>query len=281
MNRIACQYAIVRFAPFVETGEFANVGILMMSAKERYFGFKLETRRHGRITKFFEELEAKQYRAALEDLKEELARTHELLKRHGFDRRFKTNDEPFARALFDEIVRPRESIVRFSEPRVVLADNPKTKLNELFAYYVERNFVTKKYKETVMENGVRGWLRAARLQDRFQPQLLGDDEFQTRFPFVQLADKHAVKAIKPLFLGQDRTTRIIEYGATWALRITELRKRNKLPEHVMFAVEGPGQHLHGKREHAYQDALHRLKDTGVEVVGANEKDRVVQFAAMQ
>ena len=49
----------------------------------------------------------------------------------------------------------------------------------------------------------------------------------------------------------------------------------------MFAVEGPGHHLHGKREHAYQDALHRLKDTGVEVVGANEKDRVVQFAAMQ
>lgn len=281
MNRIACQYAIVRFAPFVETGEFANVGILMMSAKERYFGFKLETRRHGRITKFFEELEAKHYRATLEDVKDELTRTHELLKGHGFDRRLKTNDEKFAQALFGEIIRPRESIVRFSEPRVVLTDDPKAKLQELFAYYVERNFVTKKYKETVMEHGVRGWLRAARLQDRFQPQTLGDDEFQTKFPFVQLADKHAVKAIKPLFLGQDRTTRIIEHGATWALRVNELRKRNKLPEHVMFAVEGPGHNRDSKREHAYQDALHRLQDTGVEVVGANEKDRVVQFAAMQ
>ncbi len=64
MNKIACQYVIVRFAPYVETGEFANVGILMMAPRHGYFGFKLETRRHGRITRFFEELEPKLYREA-------------------------------------------------------------------------------------------------------------------------------------------------------------------------------------------------------------------------
>lgn len=39
MTRIACQYAIVRFAPFVETEEFANVGIIMIAPKQRFFGF--------------------------------------------------------------------------------------------------------------------------------------------------------------------------------------------------------------------------------------------------
>lgn len=74
MSRIACQYAIVRFAPFIETGEFANVGVVMMAAREGYFGFKLETQRYGRVTRFFEELDVKLYRATLYDLRDELRR---------------------------------------------------------------------------------------------------------------------------------------------------------------------------------------------------------------
>ncbi|MGH8147921.1 MAG: DUF3037 domain-containing protein, partial [Rhodanobacteraceae bacterium] len=27
MNRLACQYAVIRFLPYAETGEFANVGV--------------------------------------------------------------------------------------------------------------------------------------------------------------------------------------------------------------------------------------------------------------
>jgi len=30
MKKFACQYAIVRFLPYLETGEFANVGIVML-----------------------------------------------------------------------------------------------------------------------------------------------------------------------------------------------------------------------------------------------------------
>ena len=28
MSKLACQYALLRFRPFVETGEFANVGVV-------------------------------------------------------------------------------------------------------------------------------------------------------------------------------------------------------------------------------------------------------------
>lgn len=54
-------------------------------------------------------------------LREELQRVHEVLKAHGFDGRRKNDGLDFARRLFSDIVRPRESITRFSEPRVVLA----------------------------------------------------------------------------------------------------------------------------------------------------------------
>lgn len=29
MNKLACQYAVVRFLPYAETGEFANVGVAL------------------------------------------------------------------------------------------------------------------------------------------------------------------------------------------------------------------------------------------------------------
>lgn len=127
MNKIACQYAIVRFVPFVETGEFANAGILLMAARARFFRFKLQTRRHRRITSFFNELDAKTYRTAMRMIDNELGRAVEMLREHGFDASTGKTDVPFAQRLFEEIIRPRESIVRFSAPRLVLAENPAAK----------------------------------------------------------------------------------------------------------------------------------------------------------
>ncbi len=279
MTKIACQYAIVRFAPFVETGEFANVGILMMAPKQRYFSFKLETRRHGRITRFFEELEPKLYREALYTLREELRRVHEVLKTHGFDKRRKTNDIDFARHLFAEVVRPRESIVRFSEPRIVLAKNPKEKLMELFAFYVERNFVTKEYKETVLEKGIRKLLYQAQIGERFQRMEIGDDEYKATFPFVEQVGHQPVKVIKPLHLAQNKPSKIIDHGGAWLFRIEELKRRNKLPDKVLFTVAGPDDESdNDRRQHAFSEMVGRLEETGVDVVPYTDKERVIEFA---
>ena len=125
MNKVACQYAIVRFAPFVETGEFANVGIIMIAPKQRYFGFELELKRYGRITKFFDDVDSKLYRKTLYNLKDELDRVTYVFKQHGFDKRLKFNDIDFVNGLFKEIVRTRETIVRFGEIRTVLAEEPQ------------------------------------------------------------------------------------------------------------------------------------------------------------
>ncbi|WP_413913220.1 DUF3037 domain-containing protein [Candidatus Skiveiella danica] len=38
--------------PFVETGEFANVGVVMFAPTARYFGFKLLGGRYARVTNF-------------------------------------------------------------------------------------------------------------------------------------------------------------------------------------------------------------------------------------
>jgi len=276
MKKIPCQYAIIRFAPFIETGEFANVGIIMMAHKARYFGFKLQTRRYGRITNFFKELDAKVFRSAMNDLNEELERVHGVLKVHGFDRHLKENDANFANGIFAEVLRPRESIVRFSEPRAVLADEPKETLKELFAYYVERNFVTKEYRETVLEKGMRRLLFQSEVGERFQRKRIGDDEFSVTFPFVETLDEVPTKIIKPLNLAQDDSTNILEHGGKWMFRMNELKKRHVLPERVLLAVDGPAGG--GRRDNAYHEAVEMLGDTGVTVLPYEKQEKILEFA---
>lgn len=279
MTKTPCIYAIVRFRPFVETGEFANVGIVMIAPEHRFFGFKLLIARHARVTHFFEQLEGKVYRATMRNLNDELERAHDMMKRAGFDRRLKQNNPAFARALFEEVTRTREAAVQFSEKRAVLALDPATTLNELFQFYVERNFVTKEYQEDVMERGLRTWLRQADLAQRFAPMTLGDDVYHVTFPFVEQGptEDRPAKAIKPLNLGQGQPSKILEHGGQWIFRVAQLRKRGRLPKEILFTVKADPE-PDTARADAVRDIVRELGDQqGIEVA-PYDRARVLEFA---
>ena len=281
MNKVPCLYAIVQFRPFVETGEFANVGIVMMSPERRYFGFKLMYARHARVTHFFEQLDPKVFRTTIRNLRDELEEVGSALKRHGFDKRLKSNDAAYARRVFDEIVRPRESVVRFSETRAVLAANPASTLDELYAFYVERNFVSKEYQEALLERGLRKWLYQARLSDRYEAKAVGDDVYHVNFPFVQIDEEQAVapKAIKPLNLGHAHPSKILDHGGQWLFRIDQLRRRGALPKKVLFAVSGPEEASSARRRAALDIVEALEQQQQIFVVPFNDRDRLLEFAA--
>lgn len=277
MKKTPCLYSIVRFAPYVETGEFANVGIIMMAPEQRFFEFKLMVQRHARVTHFFEQLEPRVFRATMRNLQDELTRVATVLRRHGFDKRLKSNDVDFAKGLFAEIIRPRETVIKFSETRAVLAEDMKQTLGELYGHYVEHTFVTREYQETVLERSMWKWFSQARIANRFDRTALGDDEYHVTFPFVEHHEARAVKAIKPLHLGHDQPTKIIEHGLQWVARVTQLRKRNHLPDTVLFAVRGPTDD--GPKERAYNEIVENLRDTGVNVLPYADKENILNFAA--
>lgn len=275
--KTACHYAIVRFMPFVETEEFANVGVVLFAPDGRYFGFRLLGNRTSRITNFFEQMEVATYRAFMRDLREELVRVSAAFKTMGTDRRLKALDMPAAWAMWSELIKPRASLVRFGEGRVVLASDPEAKLNDLFGYYVERNFVTREYREQVLERNVRQVLKAADLAKRFQPARVGNEEYHAQFPFVQMDGETPVKAIKALTLSQPDPARIIDHGGQWVLRVTQLRKRGLLPEHVLFAVDDDAKAT-GLRARAREEVLAELRGLNVEVAGLGQNQRLLEFA---
>lgn len=130
-----CNYAVVRFLPYRETGEFVNVGVVLFCREAGYFDVALETHDVGRVIAFFPELAPKVFIMGCQAFVEELQRVKRLLDAND---RTLTNDARLG--VFRELVRARESVFRFGEMGTVLADDPAAKLKELLDRYVNRQF---------------------------------------------------------------------------------------------------------------------------------------------
>lgn len=275
VKKFACQYALLRFRPFVETGEFANVGIVLIAPEARFFGFRL-LKHYGRITQFFHQLDRKVYLDGRELFKEELLRFTGDLRRLALDGRKTQPDLTLARNLFNELVRSREAMLQFADQRLVLADDPKVKLGQLFDHYVERNFVTKEYLERLLENNVRRMLFRAQIGAEYRREKIGSPDFAVNFPFVQMQDGKARRIIKPLHLAQGDTTRILTHGGQWVDKVRRLRKRNALPADVMFPVTTPATNT--KPYEAFQEIRDELLEARIQVVPANDEGLILKFA---
>lgn len=57
MNQYAMRFAVIRFMPYVQTREFANIGIIITHPQSGYFDFKIE-QRYSRLSRFFPPLRA-------------------------------------------------------------------------------------------------------------------------------------------------------------------------------------------------------------------------------
>lgn len=278
MNKLACQYALLRFRPFVETGEFANVGVVLLCPEGRFFGFKM-LKKYGRITKFFHQLDSKVYLNGKALFIEELERFAMHLRSNALDGRKRVADVPLAVELFAELTRRRDAMLQFDERRVVLAADPKAKLNELFDHYVERNFVTKAYQERLLENSVRRMLFQGdnRVGAQYYQEKVGTADFIVNFPFVRKSNEVVDRIIKPLYLAQDDSTKVLNHGGLWVDRVRRLHKRNALPKNVLFPLAAPKREA--KAFLAYEEIRQELLDAGVEVTMANDEQRILAFAS--
>ncbi len=273
MNRFACQYAIIRFLPYAETGEFANVGVLLACPATGYFGAKLmPVRKTGRITGFFEQLDKSIYREAMAYLKDELDRLGELVRERG------AGNQSFVQQTFSGLTRPREALLRFGETRVILAEQPAETLRKLFANFVEREFASKEYHDQVLERGVRETLRKAHLREYFKPAEIGNDNLHINVPFVYQCDGLVQLAIKPLDLAKDEPNNVFDLGGHWVDRVRRLGKHQLLPERMLFAVRLPGTANEGARK-AANEIIGELREQNIVVAASTDAAAITKFAS--
>lgn len=274
MSLFACRYAVVQFLPYAETGEFANVGVVLLCPEAGYFGFCLQTaRQKKRITSFFKRLDHTVYVRALDFFQQELQRVAQHLDNEVFPRA----DTDAARQLFAALIHPREAIIRFSPMRAIMTASPEKEVEALFGRYVEHDFATPEHREKVLEKRIGQLLRGLTLDKPFREHSIGNDETHARFPFVVMENERPLKAIKPLFLAQDDAHKIFEHADHWLPKMRRLQARGLLPKATLISTEAPPEEDE-KRFKAFAEVRKELIDLNLLTVASQDEGAIRRFA---
>ena len=228
MNKYICRYAIVQFMPYPETGEFANVGVVLAIPQKNIFAFRLETSKTSRLTHFFNHLERGVYLSAIKGLNEELSYYRQAIK----------DSQITAQTAFDSLVRPLETILRFSDERVKLVNTLDQIADGFFDRFVMHDFAKAPNYEVELQRKIGQVLREINLEQKFKKRTMGTDTYKITLPLVQ--EKEAkYRAVQPLFFNQNEPQAVIEHGNRWAGKLGTLRDFGALPNDILIPVKKP------------------------------------------
>lgn len=248
--KYACNYSIVRFLPYPETGEFVNIGVVLLSSNGE-FHYKIEESKLQRVTQFFHTLDRAIYVRARDELTAELSRISDFMLANR-------KSVEALRTTFKHLTHQRETMIRFTDPGAMMANMPKAAVETLFDHYVNLSFANKEYEEKVLERQLGSLLAKNNLKQRYKERKLGTKQYEVRFPFVLLDDQdRTLQAIKPLFLGQSQPSKIIEHGDAWISKINRLRRAQRLAEDTLFIAAAPNKGS-PQLQKAYADIVEEL-----------------------
>jgi len=268
MNRIACKYAILRFMPYPETGEFANVGVVVVAPKRNEFEFLLETRKAKRLTDFFEHLDRQVYRDAIAAFYKEL----DFLKQQVI------NCQLDAANAFSLIAQPRETILAFGEVRGALieAENTQQITKQLFAHYAEREFAKQSNYEAQLQAKVKKLVKSLDLKREFVQASIQNKGLEVKFELAQLDHKGAVeRVIKPLSFHQDEAKAVFRHADTWLPKLRRLKAFDLLPSDLIFPFE---EVVKGEQQAEAIEIVKADFASFGDVVAANDDAKIREFA---
>ncbi|MBP59442.1 MULTISPECIES: DUF3037 domain-containing protein [Idiomarina] len=269
MNRANAvfHYAVVRFMPFVETREFANIGVVLVEPKTGKFIYKLAPKKFGRVTQFFEDLDGKLYKNGIDVFTNELARIQEYFVAHRLFGKAQVDQ-------FKELIRRRESVVHFSEMGRIAGDDPRQTLDKLYERFVSRSFVTKHYREQQMVKVLKQRISDS-LPIKFTEKTLKAGVYDIKMPLTHRLDE-GYSIIKPLAFEQQTALKAAEHGETWVKRVERLVKHDIVkPEHALFTIERP-KNINGLMQ-VYEDVLAEIEELGVKSIKFDNLNPVIDF----
>ena len=119
-------YAIIRYLPFINRGEFINIGIIAHGS-DKHFMAKIVESDYPRIHAMFPFLPSNLLIPQFEILAAELARLETLAN---------NSDAEMQKRLFNQFVEPTEGAFTCSKPGTLAATSPDDALDVLFNRYI-------------------------------------------------------------------------------------------------------------------------------------------------
>jgi hypothetical protein len=263
-----CKYALVQFMPFVETGEFANVGVILCVPRKGYWDFKLAPTQFGRVTAFFNEMDKKVYQVAVKNFNAEMSVTQK------FGQELHNEDSV---RFFTEITRPREALLRFSTVRTLLTEDPEKELEALYDRFIHRDFVTEAYKEQQMVTALKKQFTNENIPVKYTEKKLKVGIREFTIPLASSTNK-GLKLIKPLAFDQKRPTQILEHGESWFNRLRSLLDENLVEtDNILLPVDA-AKSLKDERREAFEEVKALFQSEHINLVNYSEKVKIIEFA---
>lgn len=256
------QYSIIRFRPFADLGEFANIGVVVLDSQNEILKFRLARARFRRLREFFGDDAYRAYAAAIEHLRLEL---DSLTKGDGFWQ----NWEP--ERAFAHLTRSQESSIIFSEIRTVLSRDPVDDVVDLlFNRLIERQRqedhdldLIKDIRHELLTNGIRAF-RAIRVVDDVVP---------VTFPLAHRSE--TLSAIQPMVFSQKTPLAVFDHGAMWKRRLAYLLDQKKIADHsVILAVDPPTNDAGRSLLGAYDEAMKEFESLPFQIVDAKVNGQI-------
>lgn len=272
-SNVQCIYAVVRFMPFAETREFANVGVVIIAPKLGLYEFKLAPKSFKRVSNFFDDLDGVVYKHAIESFQEELTRIKNYLAHNRVQGKNLVD-------YFKEVTRTRESVLHFGELGTLLSNNIHEALDKLYDRFIGRNFTEgKEYKEQLMVRTLRQQLTSKLPSGvRYSTRNLKAGFFDISVPLVSEIN-NSYRIIRPLAFEQKNVLLAMEHGETWISRLKKLIDFDVVQaEKALVAFEKP---IHRKPEFlkVYEDVREEVRNLGAQTKDFADTESIIQFAS--
>lgn len=224
-----CLYSIVRYAPYAETEEFANIGVVVCAPKKHSFYFRLTQSNDARVSAFFRDDTI--FGLAKEAVAKELKIAQDLTKN------LKSAEE--LAQFFSYLTAKRESIFHFSSTRVILSENPEQEMNLIYDRFINHSDYSKERREEILYKELKFRLNSySDLRSVFKKETLGGDLTRFSMPFVAKNDEEILCAIKPLSFGQSEPGKMMEHCDSWVARVVRAANENLLSlTNVLFTID--------------------------------------------
>lgn len=264
-----CLYSIIRYAPYAETEEFANIGVVLCAPKLGQFFYQLTQSNNARVKNFFQD------EIIFPHAKDAIANEMKFAQEQSF--KF-SNPEKLAN-FFNYLIGKKESIVHFSPARVVMAPNPQELTSQLFSKFVNHSEVTKETREAILNRELKNrFSHYNDLKNVFKKEMLGGELTRFSLPFVARQDGEILCAIKPLAFTQDKPEKMMEHCDSWTAKVLRAASEKILSvSNVLFTIDPPFQPSDLEVK-AIREIRKTFDEKGIHHIDHKDESSIVSFA---
>lgn len=264
-------YSVLRFMPFIETREFVNVGVALISPETGQLIFKLASTRFARVSQFFDSLDNNLYKNSIEMFQDELKRTQDYCQQNNVSGKRLIEH-------FKELVRRRESVLHFGDFSTLV--NEKTSvdvLNDLYERFIAPISRSKKSREQEMARALRRDIER-RFAVNYTEKELTVGHYKFKIPLVY-QQSNRMSVIKPLAFEQRTALKALEHGEVWIRRIQKLVKQQMITyDSALFTLESPNDTGFSS---VYHEIEHEISKLGFSVCDMCDSEKIHHFAKSQ